>query len=101
MELLKSYAQLIKYGITGVFGTVLYMVVLVVLVEKLHVPPTFASCLSFSTTVGSCFFINSFWTFQTRDTSWRLFVKYTIGSGFGLFLTTAITYVGVDLRGIW
>ncbi len=52
-------------------------------------------------TIGSCFFINSFWTFNTKDASLRRFVKYTIVSLLGLALTTTITYVGVNVLKIW
>jgi putative flippase GtrA len=96
-----SLAQLIKYGITGVLGTMLYVALLVVLVELFHIPPTLASFLSFSSTVATSYFLNSFWTFNTKDVSLVRFTKYTIVSLSGLVLTTLITYVGVEVLKIW
>lgn len=101
MDVKHSPFQVIKYGITGVFGSVLYFVVLVLLVELGDVPPILASFLAFSSTVVSCFFINCYWTFNAKAPSRRRFVKYSLVSVFGLFLTTAITYVGVEVIDVW
>jgi len=93
--------QLLKYGVTGVFGSVLYFAVLLTLVEVCAVRPLVASALSFVCTVVTSYFINCFWTFNSTSASSRQFVKYSMVSVFGLLLTTLITYVGVDLMQAW
>lgn len=101
MERRKPVLQLLKYGITGLFGSVLYFVVMVALVEAGGVQPTLSSFLAFLTTVASCYFINSYWTFNIQDISWNRFFKYTLVSLVGLLLTTSITYTGAHVLDIW
>lgn len=93
--------RLFKYGVTGVFATVLYFSLLVGLVEGLAVRVLAASCFSFVVTITSSYFINCFWTFQSESASKRQFVKYILASIAGFMLTTAITYVGVEVIQAW
>lgn len=93
--------RLLKYGVTGVFATVIYFALLVGMVELLHVQALLASCIAFVITIAASYFINCFWTFRSESASKRQFAKYAIVSIVGFALTTLITYVGVEVLQVW
>ena len=91
----------IKYGVIGVFGTLLQTGTLLLYVEKGHGDPLIGSTLGFILSLLFSYAANSRWTFKESSNSASVLVKYTIVSLAGLLLNLLILYLFDRVLGWW
>lgn len=89
--------QLIKFGLVGLFATVIHASILFFLVEQLGVEPVLASIPAFLTALVISFLINHHWTFVVKEAYRRYFSRYTAVAVSGLILNITIMYSTVSL----
>ena len=82
-----------KYGVIGVFGTLLQTGTLFIYVEKGHGDPLVGSTLGFIFSLLFSYMANSRWTFKKSERSASALVKYTVVSCAGLLLNLLILFL--------
>lgn len=82
-----------KYGIIGVFGTLLQTGTLFIYVEKGHGDPLIGSTLGFLFSLLFSYVANSRWTFKKSERSASALVKYTVVSCAGLLLNLLVLFL--------
>jgi len=91
----------IKYGVIGVFGTLLQTGTLFLYVEKGHGDPLIGSALGFILSLLFSYAANSLWTFKESGRSASTLIKYTVVSCAGLVLNLLIIYLFDRVLGWW
>lgn len=91
----------VKYGVIGVFGTLLQTGTLFLYVEKAHGDPLVGSALGFILSLLFSYAANSIWTFKESGRSAATLVKYTVVSCAGLVLNLLIIYLFDRVFGWW
>lgn len=91
----------VKYGVIGVFGTLLQTGTLFLYVEKGHGDPLVGSALGFILSLLFSYAANSIWTFKESGRSAATLVKYTVVSCAGLVLNLLIIYLFDRVFGWW
>lgn len=91
----------IKYGVIGVFGTLLQTGTLFLVVEKGHGDPLLGATLGFILSLIFSYAANSRWTFKESERSKSALVKYTIVCCGGLVLNLLIIYLFDRVLGWW
>ena len=98
--------QGIRFGLVGVFSTIMHVVIFILCIELLRMQPFWANfpAFSFAFTVG---FIGHFsWTFSHATSSssrrgrLRALVRFAAVSGTGLILNAAIVFAVVNISGL-
>ncbi|MEJ8305017.1 GtrA family protein [Saccharibacillus sacchari] len=82
-----------KYGVIGVFGTLLQTGTLFIYVEKGHGDPLVGSTLGFVFSLLFSYMANSRWTFRKSERSASALVKYTVVSCAGLLLNLLVLFL--------
>lgn len=91
----------VKYGVIGVFGTLLQTGTLFLYVEKGHGDPLVGSALGFILSLLFSYAANSIWTFKESGRSASTLIKYTVVSCAGLVLNLLIIYLFDRVFGWW
>lgn len=91
------FGRLFRYGVVGGFGTVLHLVIIFLLVEYFKLTPLVSSVAGFFIVLVVSYFLNRFWTFQTKNTNRFQFIKYVIVSLIGLVINVSIMYITIDI----
>lgn len=91
----------VKYGMIGVFGTLLQTGTLLIYVEKGHGDPLVGSTLGFVLSLLFSYVANSRWTFRKSERSASALVKYTVVSCAGLILNLLILFLFDRVLGWW
>ncbi len=102
--------RLLRFGIVGLSGVVVNLVVLRLLYGELHWPAPVASALSVEVSVVNNFLWNNHWTFGQRTISLIRFGRFNLAALGGLAITAGLftlllqrfglPYVLADLMGI-
>ncbi len=82
--------RLLRFGIVGVSGVVVNLVVLRLLYGELHWPAPVASALSVEVSIVNNFLWNNHWTFRQRTISLVRFGRYNLVALGGLAITAGI-----------
>ena len=93
--------SLLRFGITGVLATLTHALVLAGLVELLTVPAVLASVPAFGTALLLSYGLNYHWTFQALGEHRMVFPRFTLVAVTGLVLNVGITYLVVNVGGLW
>jgi len=93
--------SLIRFGLTGGLATLTHVMVFVLLVEWAAVRPVFAALPAFLMAVGVSYVLNYRWTFTATGPHRVLLPRFVLISVTGLALNLLITYLFVDLWGLW
>lgn len=91
----------VKYGVIGVFGTLLQTGTLFLYVEKGQGDPLAGSALGFILSLLFSYAANSIWTFKESGRSASTLIKYTVVSCAGLVLNLLIIYLFDRVFGWW
>jgi putative flippase GtrA len=100
-RLTETMRALIRFGLTGILATITHVMVFVLLVEFIHWRPVFASVPAFAVAVGVSYFLNYRWTFTATGPHRVLLPRFIVVSVTGLCLNLLITYLFVDVWGLW
>ena len=94
----KLIIQLIKFGIVGVFATLIDLAVLMLLKEFMQVDVLVASAVAFSVSVIANYILSMLFVFKSRGNSkvkeFLVFVVLSIG---GLLLNQFIMWIGTEI----
>lgn len=84
-------AQLLRFGVVGVLGTVVNLVIVHLLFNELGWGYTRSSAIATEIAFLHNYVLNELWTFHLRKLSWRRLVRYHMSSllGFGVTVTVA------------
>ncbi|MCX7667635.1 MAG: GtrA family protein [Atribacterota bacterium] len=66
MNVRKDFIQLLKFGLVGIANTLIDFGIFVLLHGYLQVFYAFAQVISYSCGMANSYFLNKFWTFQSR-----------------------------------
>jgi putative flippase GtrA len=97
----ENWAELFKFGVVGVSGYVVNLVVFAVLVEGLGAHHIAAAVGAFAVAVTNNFLWNRYWTFDARvghpgEQAWRFFTVSLLGLGINI----GVLYLLVDVAGL-
>ncbi len=95
------FFDFMKYGIIGVFGTLLQTGTLFLVVEKANGDPLLGSTLGFILSLLFSYTANSRWTFKESERSTSALIKYAVVSCAGLVLNLLILYLFDRVLGWW
>ena len=95
-QLNASTAKIIKYGITGVLGTLTHVAVMVLFVELVGLGPVLSSALGFVFVLIMSYYLNKYWTFRSQSRGYEEFGRYLMVSFTGLLLNTSIMFITVE-----
>ncbi|MDQ7095552.1 GtrA family protein [Desulfosporosinus sp. PR] len=96
-EPVSQIVLIIRYGLVGIFGTILHFSSVIGLVELAHIDPVVSSVAGFLLVLLVSYHLNSVWTFRTTDQQKRRFFYYTLVSLIGLGLNTTIMFIDVHV----
>lgn len=88
-------ARAARYIAVGAFGTVLYYLVLVILVEALGIGVMTATCTAFVLVVVANYALHRMWTFCSPVAHSRAFVPFVLMSAAGFGINTAVMALGL------
>lgn len=91
------FGRFFRYGVVGGFGTVIHLVIIFLFVEYFKLTPIVSSVAGFFIVLVFSYFLNRFWTFQTKNTNRFQFIKYVIVSVIGLVINISIMYITIDI----
>jgi putative flippase GtrA len=91
------FGRFFRYGVVGGFGTVIHLVIIFLFVEYFKLTPIVSSVAGFFIVLVVSYFLNRFWTFQTKNTNRFQFIKYVIVSVIGLVINISIMYITIDI----
>jgi putative flippase GtrA len=93
--------KIIRFCVTGTFGTVLGIALLLFFVEVLHFPVITSNSLSVCFVFFLSFLIHKTWTFENKASKYgRQFFTYLIVSLIGLAMSNTLLYILIN-HGIW
>uniref|UniRef100_UPI00403F3D3B GtrA family protein n=1 Tax=Paenibacillus sp. FSL W7-1332 TaxID=2921702 RepID=UPI00403F3D3B len=92
-----SLYKLIKYGIVGLIGAIVHIILTIFFVEIMDLSPIIGSFLGFIIVLAISFFLNKSWTFRVKGKNTIYFFKYLIVSLTGLVINLIILYSTVNL----
>lgn len=93
--------RLFKFGFSGAVATLVHVAVLAVLVERVDVSPVPASVLAFCCAVLVSYGLNYKWTFPASGSHEFLLPRFALVATLGLGLNAGITYLVVNVGGMW
>lgn len=93
--------SIIQYGVVGVGGYLVYLLLLIGMVEKLRFDPVLASFLSFIPVLIISYLLSHRWVFRSNRDHRTAFIRYLVVTGVGLFLNLSIMYVTTHLFNWW
>jgi putative flippase GtrA len=82
--------RLLRFGIVGLTGVVVNLIVLRLLYGELHWPPLVASALSVEVSILNNFLWNNRWTFGQRTISLIRFGRFNLAALGGLAITAGL-----------
>ncbi|MCL4498948.1 MAG: GtrA family protein [Chloroflexi bacterium] len=91
-----GWGRVIRFGIVGLSGTVVNLIVIHFLFGQLHWSPTIAAAIAVEVSVVNNFIWNNRWTFGHRTISLVRFFRFNLASLGGLVITTIIFTVLVQ-----
>ena len=91
----------VRFGAFGALATLIHVVVFAVLVEKFHFAAVMASVPAFLCAMLVSYAANSKWTFRASAGHGTHLPRYAMVSLVGLGLNTLITYIVVNVMGLW
>ena len=97
----EAMRSLVRFGLTGALATVTHVTVFVLLVELMQLRPVIASVPAFGVAVGVSYFLNYRWTFTASGPHRVMLPRFVLVSVTGLVLNLLITYLFVDVWGLW
>lgn len=91
----------LRFGVTGIFNTILDVGIFEILVSFAHLSPVISNIIAYSICVFISFAINSIWTFGVgfSEGAGRRFIYFLISSISALVLSTIIVYLLSPLTG--
>ena len=96
--------KIIKFSITGGLGTVTNLALFFLMVDILHLNPTFVSCFAFFIACTQNYILNHLWTFKEENTcslNFYLWLKFLCGSLLGFIINLIILNVLLFLHFNW
>ena len=101
MNIRSDFAQLVKFGLVGVANTLIDFGIFVLLHGYLRVFYALAQVISYSCGMTNSYFLNKFWTFQSKEAI-RLaeVVKFVVVNLLSLGVSLVLLYL-VRGRGNW
>ncbi len=93
--------SIIQYGVVGVGGYLVYLLLLAGMVEKLRFDPVLASFLSFVPVFVLSYLLSHRWVFRSSRDHRTAFMRYMAVTGIGLLLNLSIMYVTTHLLDWW
>ncbi len=94
-------SSFVRFGSFGAIATFIHVLVFTILVEKFQVPAVAASIPAFLCAMFFSYMANSKWTFRVNVDHGTHLPRYALVSLFGLGLNTLITFVVVNVMGLW
>jgi len=91
--------RLIRYGIVGGVGMVVYLVMLGFLVEILGQDPVLSSVVAFVVLTIFLYIFNRFWVFEANRGHGYSVPRFLVISGAALLLNTGVMHVTVNVLG--
>lgn len=91
-----SSGKIIKYGITGLLGTLTHVSSTVFFVELVGLRPVLSSALGFVIVLVMSYYLNKYWTFRSQFRGYGEFGRYLLVSLSGLVLNTLIMFLTVE-----
>lgn len=85
--------QWLKFGIVGIYGTLVNTAVLTVLSRVLHLPLVASSVIAVELAIITDYLLNDRWTFGRRRPSWRLLMQYNAATSVVLVATPAVLWL--------
>jgi putative flippase GtrA/nicotinic acid mononucleotide adenylyltransferase len=90
----KNSNQILKFGITGILGTVLHFIILIILVENFQINVLIATTIAFFCATIFNFLLNKFWTFKQPKKVEGQFLRYLFIVFCGALLNLLFIYLG-------
>ncbi len=94
----KSFVQAIRFGVVGVFNTLVDYGVFYVLLSFLHLNKGMAQVLATGTAMCGSFFINRYWTFEKHGRgNLSEIIKFLVINFFAMLTVIGLTYLFYDV----
>jgi putative flippase GtrA len=93
--------SLIRFGLAGVLATLTHVLVFVLLVEGFQMRAVIASVPAFLAAVGVSYALNYRWTFTASGPHRVMLPRFLLVSITGLLMNLLITWLFVDVLGLW
>ncbi len=93
--------SIIQYGLVGVGGYLIYLLLLAAMVEKLNYDPVIASILSFIPVLIISYWLSHRWVFRSKRDHRTASIRYLVVTGIGFLLNISIMYVTTHLLDWW
>ena len=91
--------RVVRYGVAGVFATVLYLVVTWALVEVGALAPVVAAAVATGVVIISSYIVNRAWVFTTDRSHASAFSRFVVASALSMSLNTGLMYLAVQVLG--
>ena len=92
---MRIWARLLRYGIAGLFATIVYFAVVAALVEAASVDPVIAAAVSTALTVALSYAMNRAWVFDTDRSHASAVSRFLAASAFSGVLNIGLMYLVV------
>ena len=79
-----------RYGITGLLGTCIHVVIAVALIQEIHTTAYLANAIAFCVATGFSYLVNTRWSF-TSQVNHQTLRRYMSVATLGCFLTVLIS----------
>jgi len=90
----------IRYTISGGLAALVHFLVLIILVEKIAVNPTFASAIGFCMAIFVNYNMQYHWTFKSSGTHRTIFIRYVLITFVMLGVNTIIFWFLFEKQGL-
>lgn len=85
----------------GIFGSVVYLVLLTLLVELLGVEPVVATMISFTPVFFVSYYLTHTWVFRSATKHKSALIKYAVVTGLGFLINVTGMYLAVHIMDMW
>ena len=96
---LPKIKRLIRYGIVGTAGMVLYFMTLAFLVEIMDLDPVLSSIVAFIFVTVFLYIFNRFWVFESTHGHSYSVPRFLVVSVLALFLNTGVMHLTINILG--
>ncbi len=86
----KTKKEFYVFATIGIFNTLMHLLVVISLVEKLSLNPTLSNTIAFLVANTISFFLNSSYTFKTKPSLYT-YKRFILASLFALFATISLS----------
>lgn len=83
----------LRYGVSGVFASLIYFASASALVEWAGAPPVLAAALATTVVIVTSYLVNRYWVFSSTRSHASSFTRFVLASGLSMGLNSALMWL--------